>query len=315
MKSLKLDKCIKGRGIWKSNKVFIRLMHGFCLDELYCPLCIEDCVDCVGHDKYKEKYDFINEPCRNAIFCFLCIRKYRRSILNTLPKEIMQIIVHKVWKDRSTFLSFEFETHHRYMYGHRDTDTYIGFTYDIIPSIFDTPSFVYGGEYCISNAAPPHGVVETYKKFFPKYIPSSIYILDGDIYTSHYVHGDIMYGFFFNISYEGDEIHKSFLLDENKFDIRAISHNLNCKYKYFVGVTLNSIDGVEIPDTSIENGKKCHEKYNFKYMKPISHLKNEIIKHILKHAEDVTYHTEDYNMDMHEYPILGFIPQMCYCCT
>jgi hypothetical protein len=307
-------------GLWDPNcPVFIRLVYGFCLEDLY-----SDVNNRGLQVNYRELNEFLHEPCKKAIVCFLLIKKYRKSILDNVPKEIIQMIVKKVWQDREVFLPFHFEQHHRFMYGHRDIDTYLGITYDIIPSIFDQPSFVYGGEYCISKAAPPPAAVEIYQKFFPGYIASSIYILDGDIYTSHYVSGDIMYGFFFNISdvdcslYSCEYVYETLVLDDNIFVIRNIAHNLKSKYRYFAGIVLDSIDGVEQPNDSIENGERCHKKYDLSTLNPIDHLKNEIAAYLINHLKnDNSSHVNSLIdcVEIHPYPILGFIPGMCYCCT
>lgn len=120
-------------GLWSLDKqqndstVFVRLIYGFCLEELQ-------------HKKkdYKNEYDlshseFISIPCQRAIICLLCIKKYSDSVLSNVPKDVVLLIAKKVWADRKNFLPFKLEKHSRYMYGQRNTDTYIGVTYDIIP--------------------------------------------------------------------------------------------------------------------------------------------------------------------------------------
>ena len=314
-------------GMWNLQKytnesVFIRLVYGFCLEELEIKGKGMAC-DNPGTiiDEFYQSFDkFISAPCRMAILCFLCIKKYSQSILSNVPRDIIFMISKKVWDDRNTFLPLNMETHRRYMYGRRDTDTYIGVTYNIIRSVFDHPTFVYGGEFCMSYSEPQSSVIELYQKFFPNYIPSKIYILDGDIYTSHYVYGDIMYGFYFNVTLETYIGSENTKINNIDFKIYDVGHNLHSKYTKFVGISLDSVSGVDEPVISMENANVFHKKYNYSEIVQqygdLYKMKDDIVKAIIEfYSDSEDHYNEDIQVDIHEYPILGFVPLMCYCCT
>ena len=320
-------------GLWNLDSydfVFVRLMYGFCLEQLEIKdkkCCKEDYCYCDNEDsggdlRYQSLEEFLSTPCKTAIVTFLCIKKYALSVLSNVPKDIILMISKKVWDDRKNFLPFKLEKHSRFMYGRRDTDTYVGVTYDILQSVFNHPTFVYSGEFCMSTAEPQQSVVRSYKKFFPKYVPSKIYILDGDIYTSHYVAGEIMYGFFFNVNSD-EYIDGNIRVNDIDFRISQVGHNLESKYDKFIGICLDSVDGVDSPVVSMENANVFHNKFSFaniadKYghiddMKDF--IKKEIIDLYIDMQADGDGDGSVIDVDIHDYPIIGFIPQMCYCCT
>jgi hypothetical protein len=112
---------------------------------------------------------------------------------------------------------------------------------------------------------------------------------------------------FFNNDREN--IHDStFKIDSHEWEVVQIGHNFVSKYEYFVGITLDIIVGVSGPDDSFENANTIHKKYQ---------VSDDLMNHFSTNETKVLDHFELSRNEMatHEYPVLAFIPTMCYCCT
>lgn len=198
----------------------------------------------------------------------------------------------------------------------------------------------------MSLADPHNHIIESYEKYFPMYKPSRIYILDGDIYTSHYVNGDIMYvkilsfsyltniliryGFYFNVKSE-EYVEANIIVNGIQLVVCNVGHNLNSKYEKFVGISLDSVEGVENAHNSMQNAGIFHKRYVYseivKKYGDMTNLKKDIIKEIAnlyteygnengnENGNGNAGEVKEEDVVIHEYPILAFVPLMCYCCT
>ncbi len=244
-------------------------------------------------------------PCRKAILTFLMIRSLRSSCMNLINKQIILIIAKIIWSDRSTFL--DLKQFYIPMYGTNDSNKVYGFEFGRINELFDNPSFVYNGELRLNTALPPVEIIDMYTKHFPK-VKMHSHAMIQNVYTSHYACGSIMYGYWFEIEDKDDdgyqyeiEITTDITLDDNKIEFVNVSHTCMVgNTNRFCGIELCYIGGVECSDDMIE----WHNMFSRTY-KPVKILTPEEIEKRCDAIIKITL----------KYPILTFIPTMCYCCT
>ena len=273
----------------KREPIFIRLIYGFYTDDI----------------------SVLEKPCTAAAISLILIHKE----LNHVPKEILQIIIMNLWELRSSFVN-DLNIYYRPMYSKDLKDElYVGFDYDHISDIFvDSPS-IYSGQFRLSGGAPPQEIIDSYSKHFPD-LKLTNYALLQNAYTSHYASGNIMYGYYVN--YDGvsnwDELHDLFYRDDTVLDLEIVGvDHASSKHKceLFIGITLGSISGVEDCDDAENNAKALSKIYE-----PVKiPSKQEILKEL-----NIKLANEEINSCLSEkhfssYPVLTFVPTMCYCCT
>ena len=297
------------------HKPFICFVYGF-IDKNY------DDEENLFHDSIFEKWYFesffkawemksvLSIPCIKAISCLLQVYKSRTCLFSKLPEDVFDHILLLLWSSFELSFVDDIKSYYRPMYG---TDfmkeRYLGFDFYHHKlsnrSLYD----VYEGIYCLCPSQPPKLIQDIYQKHYGDVVNLEAFALIQNAYTSHYVSGNIMYGYYFNV--EDDDCLSSHSLDAN-LEIVIIDHLYknedhfkNEDYLYFVGVILDEIDGVEKPKDAARNATVYQKRYDTKD-----------IENLLPPYEDIAVLLDDLSyINMTHYPVITFIPTMCSCCT
>lgn len=266
--------------------IFIRLVYGFAGDNTS---------------------SIIEMPCRRAILCLLTIHQFSNdSIISQIPKEIILIIAKQLWDFRQSFVA-PLNVFYRPMYN-KDYigEPYYGFDYGHVVNIFKESQAISAGTYQLSSAEVPIEIVNLYSKYFHG-IEMKRYALLQNVYTSHYASGYVMYGYYFvdDMSIGIEKDHEEIEVDGITLSvIICIAHTANY-YENFIGIEMGKFQGTESDEEAEHNAMIIHNKY----IPPIIPSRERILDCLNKNSMRVT----DNQLDL--FPMMSFVPTMCYCCT
>jgi len=279
----------------KKEQKHIKLIYGFVIIDKddYC---------------FRDLDKIIHEPVIKAIQYFTLIKKFRnKGIIELINKDIIDIICKKLWQRRKLFFDKKFiDVFYRPMYGKPlEEEPYIGFEYDRVGDIFKDCMSIMNGKFQLSGATPPDDVVDFYKKYYPNKELRKFALIQ-EVHTSHYVSGHIMFGYTIKVHDENCELDVHTHYDD--IDLYGIDHVSKRDYNFFIGKEIEYFNGIEQPEDAVLFAEFIHKVY-----KPIKEnllSRQDVIK-ILQNR----YELNESEMTLSDFPILTFIPTMCYCCT
>lgn len=261
---------------------------------------------------FSEVDKMIYQPCKNAVYELLLLKKYSDCILSKIPKDLLLMICNILLDEKSSFLDNDyFQIHSRIMYNN-PCEYYYGFEYGRIDNIFVDAPAVFNGSLQLSNAKPPQEVIDYYEKHFGGFGCESArpkhFALLQNVYTTHYACGYIMFGYSIKPEKFADEYdHPSLGVIDNECTFTDLSHVSKRDYIYFIGTIIACFDGIE----DSEGAEVLAEKLKDKYVPPKNFISRDRILKILTDK----YRFPLGQFEISHYPILTFIPTMCYCCT
>lgn len=210
------------------------------------------------------------------------------------------------------------------MYGQHE-DTIIGFEFGGIVGIFDNPPSVFDGELIFSKAKPPQEIIDLFKITYPNEEPECHAIIQG-VYTYHYATGVIAYGYWIEPLDDLDDLDDN---SNNEPDIEPVEdplfeascciHSKNYEglelynvahtsetEQFFIGQKISDMGYSELGGGTMELYENLTKSY-----KPCVIPKKEDVLKFLKDEFDIPGD----KIKLSYFPVLTFIPTMCYCCT
>lgn len=191
----------------------------------------------------------------------------------------------------------------------------VGIEYGRIYNLYENAKYTYDNKMQISDATIPDKIKHIFDQKYPN-IKGKYYAVIQNVYTSHYVSGLIMYGYWIlsenvlDLDTEillGDVIYSYNDID-NEYDIIQCGHNMkHTPSKKFIGKILSYLDETETGE--------CCESLAKKFRKINSTENIEILS------------TEDLHLSLNELagaplhirfspaPMIAVIQTMCHCCT
>ena len=206
---------------------------------------------------------------------------------------------------------------------------FIGIEYETVKSMFH---YDYTNDKSIQfSSEPPQHIKERFHSIYPEIKNASVYAIPQNMYTTHYVNGNIVCGMWINFNCDNDELEKCNLDEFSQiklyfpahcFNIKTMSNTLfnnldiqsnNNKFYAFVGIELKHFPHFydDDDDDNFEYfAKLMIEKYTIDNNKD---LINDEIKNAISYLQK-TIKKSKIKIISNNLQI-SFIPNMCSCCT
>lgn len=189
------------------------------------------------------------------------------------------------------------------------TTEFIGLEYGRVCGLYDSLHYSYGNELQLCTETVPDFFIELFEKCYPG-VTGKSYAIIQDVYTSHYVYGTIMYGYWITAQANIVDELCDLKLDKKwkNTEIKLPGHNMkDLPGELFIGISLGELSQCEDNDSRdyFKLAKQICKKYTLDD-EPDILSRNTILKLL---------HTINPEIDISIIPQIALIQNTCYCCT
>lgn len=191
-----------------------------------------------------------------------------------------------------------------------DTVEFIGFEYGRVCGLYDSLHYSYENELQLCAESVPDSIIGSFADYYPG-VTGKSYAIIQDVYTSHYVWGTIMYGYWIttnNKKVTGELCDLELDKKWKNVEIKLPGHNMkDLPGDLFIGKSLGELSQCE--DNDVRDYYKLAKQICKTYMidnETNLPSRNTILKRL---------HKVNSKIDISIIPQIALIQNMCYCCT